>query len=304
MKAIIYHQLGGPELLQLEEVPIPEPGPGEVQIKVAGCGVNPADWKRMAGHFGEVTFPAMLGFEASGTVTKLGEGVTAFEVGDAVFGQTHGQGAAAEYSVLPVSAAAKAPPVLDLQDAAGLVIAGLTAWQGLFDHGNLQPGQRVLIHAAAGGVGSFAVQLAKWKGAYVIGTGGPTNAHYVTELGADEYVDYTKADFSEIISDVDLVLDGAGGETTQKSLKVLKPGGQLLSIANMPDSAAFEAEGKHAKFYSMVPNVEELVQIRNMVEDNILKLVVDTELPLARAAEAIAESIKGHSRGKIIIKVS
>jgi NADPH:quinone reductase-like Zn-dependent oxidoreductase len=306
MKAIRYHAFGGPEVLQLEEAPIPEPGPGEVQVKVAGYGVNPVDWKIMSGHFmpEHIQFPAPLGFELSGTITKLGEGVTGFEVGDHVFGETRTYGAACEYSCLPVHAMAKAPASLDLQDAAGLVVAGMTAWQALFDHGGLEAGQRVLIHAAAGGVGSMAVQLAKWKGAHVIATGGPDNAGFVSELGADEYIDYTKTKFEDVVQDVDLVLDTLGGETAEKSRKCLKAGGILVSVVGPPDVAAFEAEGKRATMFGMQPQVAQLEKLRDLIEDNRLNLVVSTELPLERTAEAIAESIKGHARGKIIVKVS
>jgi len=306
MRAARYHDYGGPDVLVIDDVPIPEPGAGEVQIKVAGVGVIPFDWKLMKGMFKDgmnVTFPAIFGHEVSGTVTKLGPGVTEFEAGNAIYGQTR-RGAAAEYAILAVNACAKAPTTLDLADAAGVPVGGMTSWQALFDHGRVEAGQRVLIHGGAGGVGMFAIQLAKWKGAYVITTTSAANEHFVRELGADEVIDYTAVAFESRLKDIDVVLDTVGGDTQLRSLQVLRAGGILVSVVGLVDPAAFEAAGVRTSAFSMQPSTLELDELRGLIEDLKVNVVITVDLPLARIREAVEESAKGHARGKIVVRVS
>jgi NADPH:quinone reductase-like Zn-dependent oxidoreductase len=223
-------------------------------------------------------------------------------MGDTVYGQTR-TGGAAEYAVLPATAAAEAPTTLDLPDCAGVPVGGMTAWQALFDHGGVQSGSRVLIHAGAGGVGMFAIQLAKWKGAYVITTASGENEHFVRQLGADEVIDYRKTAFEAAVRDVDMVLDAVGGETQTKSLEVLKPGGILVSIVGLIDPAAFEAAGRRAVAFSMQPSSLVLDELRDLIEETQVNVVVTVELPLGRISEAVAESMTGHARGKIVVRI-
>src|SRR5712691_9910410 len=220
MRAIQVHRYGGPEQLKLEEKPRPEPSSGEVLLRVHAAGVNPIDWKIRQGllkDFQPVTFPYTPGIEVAGVVEEVGSGVTAFEIGQAVMGQI-ASGAYAEYLTIPVEALARKPESLSFAEAAAVPVGARTAWRTLFDHGGLTAGQRVLIVGAAGGVGLWAVQLAKWKGAQVIGTASTANLEFVRSLGADRVVDYTTTPVESAVQEVDLVLDGVGGETLMGSL--------------------------------------------------------------------------------------
>lgn len=305
MRAARYHAYGGADQLVIDEIPIPEPGEGEIRVKVAGAGVIPFDWKVMSGAYREMvpqTLPQVFGHEVSGTVDKLGVGVTGFELGDAVYGQTR-KGAAAEYTTMPITSVAKAPTTLDLADAAGVPVGGMTAWQALFDHGDLRAGQKVLIHGGAGGVGMFAIQLAKWKGATVVTTASASNEHFVRQLGADEVIDYTSQPFENAVRDVDIVLDTIGGETQLKSLNVLKPGGILVSIVGLVDAQQFNAAGRRTSAFAMQPVNSELDELRDLIEEMKVNVVVTVELPLNRIQEAVTESMSGHARGKIVVRI-
>src|SRR5438874_5009796 len=256
MKAIVYEKFGGPDVYHLADMPVPEPRSGEVQVRVEAAGLNPVDWKIREGLFPPAApkqFPAIPLREFAGRVTKIGPGVTQFQVGEKVYGVT-GRGAAAEFTVVSVDAAAHRPENLEPDRAATVPLAGMTAWQALFQHGHLQPGERVLIHAASGGVGTFAVQFARWKGAFVIGTATEGNHALLRELGANELIDYQKRDFAEAVSDVDLVLHSIGPEAMAGSLRVLKRGGRLVSITAPPDEAAASALGVTAVHMVMQPS--------------------------------------------------
>ncbi|HET8841940.1 MAG TPA: NADP-dependent oxidoreductase, partial [Ktedonobacteraceae bacterium] len=220
MKAIRVRSYGGPEHLKLEEIFRPEPQAGEVLMRVYAAGVNPIDWKIRQGFmkdFQPMTFPYTPGIEAAGVVEQLGPGVTGFEIGQAVFGQA-ALGAYAEYLIVQATALAPKPESLSFEQAAGIPVGASTAWRTLFENGHLTVGQRVLIQGAAGGVGQFAVQLARWKGATVIGTASPANVEFVRQLGADIVVDYTTTPVEQVITDADLVLDTVGGETLNHSI--------------------------------------------------------------------------------------
>lgn len=305
MKVARYHSYGGPEVIKIEEIPDAEPSAGEMRIKTAGFGIIPFDWKQMKGTYAGGTplaVPRIYSYEVSGFVDKLGEGVKGFEVGDPVFGWT-AKGAAAEYAVLTPDKAAKAPASLELAEAAGLVVNGMTAWQALFDHAGLVAGQRVLIHAAAGGVGHMAVQLAHWAGAYVIGTASADNVHFIEELGADEAVDYHSTRFEDVVKDVDVVFDTIGGETQVHSMQTLKKGGILVSITSPPDKDAFANAGLRCAHFSMTPKADQLQRLSALVEDLKLNLVVTVELPFERIREAVEASMSGHAHGKIVVRL-
>src|SRR5258708_3153857 len=243
MQAVQIHRYGGPEELTLEQAPRPVPQAGEVLLRVYAAGVNPLDWKIRQGlmqAFQPITFPYIPGIEGAGVVEEVGPGVAADLVGQAVIWQTT-SGAYAEYLTVSVEDFARKPKSLSFVEAAAVPVGATTAWRALFEHGGLISGQRVLIQGAAGGVGVFAVQLAKWKGAQVIGTAATANLDFVRSLGADTVVDYTTTPIESVVRDVDLVLDGVGGETLLSSLAALRPGGTLISIAGPPPQE--EAQG-------------------------------------------------------------
>lgn len=302
MKAIAYYSHGEPDQLKLIDLPMPSLGKGEVLVKVAGVGLNPADLKRMRGLFSSpLTFPYVPGSEFSGKVESVGAGVAGYEPGDEVYGVANN--ALAEYVCVATSSLSKAPSSLDLPTAGVVPVAGLTAWQFLHDQAEVKAGDRVLIHAAAGGVGTFAVQFAKLAGAYVIGTAGPENHHYLERLGADQVINYRAVKFEDEAKDVDIVIDLVGGETTIRSLKVMKPGAVLIGANGKFDFSPFEAEGKRAKAWSMEPNHHQLEHIRDMIEDVQISVIVSDQAPLERAREAFELLATGHVKGKLLITV-
>ncbi len=306
MKALLIDSFGGPEVYRIaNDVPIPEPGQGEVQVKVDGAGLNPVDYKIRKGEakpFLPKSLPAITLREFSGVVTKLGSEVEDCQIGDEVYGITE-VGAAAEYTVAKVSAIGPRPPSMDPADAALVPLACMTAWQALIDHGNVQAGERVLIHGASGGVGSYAVQIAKWKGAYVIGTASADHFGLMRELGVDELIDYHNERFEHKVSDVDLVLHSIGQKEVEASLSVLNKGGRLVAISAQPDEQKAEEEGKTAVRFMMQPSSDQLRQISGLIEDLKIRPVVDTVLPFERAVEAMAELENGHTVGKIGIRM-
>src|SRR5205814_5862158 len=230
MKAVQIHAFGGPEVLQYEDVPQPQAKANEILVRVHAAGVNPVDWKIREGYL-SAPLPMIMGIDFSGMVESVGAGVTKYRSGDAVFGQVADEsGSYADYAVAMESDVARKPEGLDHIRAAALPVAGLVPWQALFDTANLTAGQTVLIHGAAGGVGGFAVQFAKWKGARVIGTASGASAKLVHELGADQVIDYRTTKFEDLVRDADMILDTIGGETQERSWKVLKHGGILVSL--------------------------------------------------------------------------
>jgi len=303
MNAICIHDFGGPDVMRYENVPRPEPGSGQVLVRVHAAGVNPVDWKIREGWLGASPLPQILGSDIAGTVEALGPGVNEFQIGDQVFGTVADEsGAFAEYAVSGVSQLAHKPVTLDFIHAAALPIASMTAWQALFDKAELQAGQRVLIHAAAGGVGGFAVQFAKWKDAYVIGTVSVQNEHYLRELGVDEFIDYHECRFEDLVKDVDVVLDTVGGETQERSWSVLKRGGILVSLVKPPSNEAATNHGLRGVFVRSDHNRgDELEKIAKLVVSGQVRVHVDTVLPLHEARKALEMSQHGHTRGKIVL---
>ena len=304
MKAVRIHSYGGPEVLRYEDAPRPEPREGQVLVRVHAAGVNPVDWKIRKGLLGNLPFPQIMGNDFSGVVEALGPNVGTFRVGEAVFGGVaDDSGSYAEYAAAPITHIAEKPGALDHVHAAAIPVAGITAWQALFDTADLKPGQKVLIHAASGGVGNFAVQFAKWKDARVIGTASAQNERYVRDLGVDQFIDYRGAKFEEVLDrDIDVVLDTIGGGTQERSWQVLKPGGILVSIVQPPDQKKAAEHGVRGVFMvSRADRGDELEKIATLVTNRQVKVNVETVLPLkeARMAQELSES--GHTRGKIVL---
>jgi NADPH:quinone reductase-like Zn-dependent oxidoreductase len=308
MKAIRIHQYGGPEVLAHVEMQRPTPGPNEVLIKVQAASVNPFDWKARAGYVKEffpLTFPATLGSDVSGTVEELGPGAARFKRGDEVYASLGLEGGGyAEYAVAKEAIVAAKPRTLDHVHAAAVPTVGLTAWQALFEVAQVRAGQKVLIHGAAGGVGNFAVQFAKAKGAYVIGTASSKNQAFLRELGVDKVVDYQKTRFEDVVHDADVVLDTIGGDTHERSFKALKKGGSLVSIVQPPSQELATKFGVRALFYGAHPSSSDLVEIGRLIDSGKVKTVVETVLPLAEARRAHELSQTGHTRGKIVLKAA
>lgn len=306
MRGLVIDRFGGPEVYRIAtDLEVPEPGPGEVQIKVQGSSINPVDFKireGLAKPFLPEKLPAVTLRDLSGIITKVGEGVTSFQVDDCVFGIT-ATGAAADCAIAKATDIALRPPSMDCADAAVVPLAGMTAWQALFDHGQVKAGQRVLIHAAAGGVGTFAVQLAKWKGAHVIGTASKNHFSVLRELGADELIDYKEEKFEDKLSDLDFVLHSIGQDQLENSLKVLKKGGRLIAISAAIDEAAAQAQGKTAVSFMMQPNSDQLRQLSNLIEDLKVRPVIDTVVNLEKAVEAMKELEAGHVLGKLGVRI-
>lgn len=305
MKAVRIHKFGGADVLQFEDAPRPEPGPHQVLVRIHAAGVNPVDWKIREGKFGEIPFPSIMGIDFSGEIESLGPDVTEFRAGEAVLGSVaDASGSYAEYALAPVSQIIEKPASLDHVQAAALPVPAMTAWQALFDEAKLRKGQKVLIHAAAGGVGSFAVQFAKWKGAYVVGTASGGNADLVRSLGAHEFIDYRTTRFEDIVRDADVVFDTIGGDTQDRSWKALRKGGVLVSIVQTPSEKEAAAHGVRGIFMSEdSKRTAELTQIGELVASGQIKVNVETILPLSEARKAQELSQSGHAHGKIVLTV-
>ncbi|MDV9177205.1 NADP-dependent oxidoreductase [Streptomyces sp. W16] len=309
MRVITQHTLGGPEVLEVAEVERPAPRANEILIKVRAAGLNPTDWKHRAtgGFLGEPPF--VLGWDVSGVVEAVGVGVARFKAGDEVFGMLSypwGHGSHAEYVAAPARAFVHKPAGIDHVQAGALPLVSLTAWQALVENAEVQSGQRVLIHAAAGGVGHVAVQIAKARGAYVIGTASAAKHDFLRELGVDEAIDYRETDFTEAVKDVDVVLDMLGGETALKSLRVLRPGGIVVSIVPMGKPDFYEeAERLGVRAVRMLVDADraDMQAIAELVEAGKLRATIAGAFPLADAAEAHALGATGRTSGKLVLTV-
>jgi NADPH:quinone reductase-like Zn-dependent oxidoreductase len=308
MKAVRIHNYGGPEVLKYEEAPRSQPQAGEVLVRVHAAGVNPIDWKVREGQmkdFWPHKFPLILGWDLSGVVEEVGKGASRFRIGDEVYSipDPTRNGAYADYIVVRESELALKPNSLHHIRAAAVPLAALTAWQSLFDAAQLQPGQRVLIHAGSGGVGHFAVQLAKWKGAYVFATASGKNQDLLRELGVDEPIDYTQQKFEDVARKIDIVLDTIGGETQERSWSVLKKGGNLVSLVQPPSEEKAKELGVQAVFVGGKPNGAQLAEIGKIIDAGKLAPVINRILPLSEARRAQELSQSGHTHGKIVLRV-
>jgi NADPH:quinone reductase-like Zn-dependent oxidoreductase len=296
MQAVLIRETGGPDVLHYEEAERPEAGDGQVLIRVRAASVNPTDWKSRRG-LSEVRLPAVLGRDASGTLeVSRADG---FAEGEDVLGYVPG-GGYAEFALASADTIAKKPAALSFEQAAALPVAGMTAWQALFDRGELTGGQTALIAGAAGGVGHLAVQFAKLAGARVIGTGSSRNRDFVLGLGADEYVDYTEQDVSQAVSGVDVAFDTVGGDTTESLVPTLAEGGILVTIASAPPEEAARARGASAQLLVMSPSSEQLARIAELVAGSEVRVEI-SKLPLTDVQRAHELSESGHTRGKIVL---
>lgn len=315
MKAIFIDRFGGPEQLKIGRLNIPKPGPGEVQIRIIYSAVNPVDWKIRTGllekripHY----FPAILGWDASGIISELGSGVNKFKVGDEIFAYCRKpvvkEGTYAEYICYPAENVAFKPKKLSFAQAAAIPLAGLTAWQCLFDAAKLQKGETILIQAGAGGVGSLAIQFAKEAGARIITTASQSNHDFVESLGADEMIDYHTQSVKDEIKKyapqgLDVVFDTLGGKALLESYSYLKPGGRLVSIVEPPNEEIGSKLKIKVIYHFVNPNGKELQHIGDLIDAGKVKPIPIQEMPMEKAAEAQEENRKGHVQGKIVLEV-
>jgi NADPH:quinone reductase-like Zn-dependent oxidoreductase len=332
MRAVIAEQYGGPEVLEFADIDIPQVGPNGVLVRVRATSVNPVDWKLRAGWlsgYWKLRFPVIWGCDVSGVVDQVGSSVTLFKPGDEVYGFKHGKvgetyrGTYAEYAVLPESMLAPKPATLSHEEAASVPLAAVTAWQSLVGLGRIKPGSRVLIHAAAGGVGIFAVQIAKSFGAQVAATASARSHELLRSLGADEVIDYTQERIEDKLCGYDVVLDGVGDAVWGSSLKVLRPGGRLITLTIptphgpsgrvqffsaavagvMSGVARALLRGKAFLITQVKPRGGDLEKINALIEAGKLRPVIEKIYPLEQIAEAHRESERGHVRGKLVVRV-
>ena len=309
MKAIVIHAYGGPEVLKYEDTPRPEANDDQLLIRVIAAGVNPVDGMIRSGMFakeGNRAFPIILGGDIAGIVEKVGSKVTKFKPGDPVFAYVSldSSGGYAQYALVTQREAAPKPKSLTFVEAAAVPIVALTAWQALIDTAKLGSGQTVLIHGGSGGVGSFAIQIAKARGAKVIATASTANQELLKQLGADVAIDYTKQKFEDVAKDVDVVLDSIGRDTLARSYGVVKKGGIIVSLVARPKQSELEKHGIRGAALSVDPNSDELAEIGKLIDDKKIKVIVSQTFPLAEARKAQEQVATGHTRGKIVLKIA
>lgn len=309
MRAVRIHQYGGIDTLQLEQIATPKINADEVLIKVKSASINPVDWKIREGYlqdFIPYKLPVTLGWDLAGVVSAIGEDVTDFNVGDEVFSRPEisRDGSYADYIAVKADEVALKSAKLDFAQAAALPLAGITAWQCLVDVGQVQAGQRVLIHAGAGGVGHLAIQIAKAKGAIVIATASAKNQTLLVEFGADQAVDYKQGALVEQIAPVDLILDTMGGEVLAESWGLLKPGGMLVSVVEPPSEAVANEYKVKAAFVFIEPSSRILKELNTLVESDQLAPFIEHSFSLEEIAQAHLQSQSGRTRGKIVININ
>jgi NADPH:quinone reductase-like Zn-dependent oxidoreductase len=309
MKAVVIHEYGGPDVLKYEDIPRPEPKDDQLLIRVIAAGVNPVDGMIRSGMFdreGSRAFPIILGGDVAGVVEKVGSKVTKLKAGDPMFAYVSldNSGGYAQYALVPEREAAPKPKSLTYVEAAAVPIVAMTAWQALVDTAKLSAGQTVLIHGGSGGVGSFAIQIAKARGAKVIATASTANQDFLKQLGADVAIDYTKQKFEDVAKDVDVVLDSIGGDTLARSYGVVKTGGIIVSIVARLNESELEKHGIRGAALSVEPNSEELAEIGKLIDDRKIKVTVSQTFPLSEAMKAQEQVATGHTRGKIVLKIA
>jgi len=309
MKAIVVHAYGGPEVLQYEDVPRPEPKENELLVRVIAAAVNPVDSAARSQKFAQflgIKLPAIPGYDIAGVVEKTGAKITKFKGGDPVYAYIalDKGGGYAEYAVVTEKEASAKPKSLNYVEAAAVPLVSLTAWQALIDTAKLSAGQTVLIHGGSGGVGSFAIQIAKARGAKVIATASTPNQGLLKELGADVAIDYTRQKFEEVAKDVDVVVDSVGKDTLARSYGIVKKGGFIVSLVAQPNQAELDKRGIRGASLSVEPNSDELAEIGRLIDAKKIKVIVSQTLPLAEAAKAQAQADTHHTRGKVVLKVA
>jgi len=307
MKGIVAHEYGGPEALKYEDVPVPEPKDNEILVRVIASGVNPADPLILNGKFAKefgTHLPLILGYDMAGVVVKTGAKIRKLKVGDPVYAYLLWGGGWAEYCISNEGESAIKPKSLSFTEVASVPLAALTAWQALVDVGKIQSGQTVLIHGGSGGVGSFAIQIAKARGVRVIATASTANQDLLKQLGANVAIDYTKQKFEEIVHDVDLVLDPVGRDTLARSYSVVKKGGIIVTLVSRCDEAELKKHEIRGASLSSHPDATELAEITKLIDDGKIKPIVSQVLPLIEAAKADAQAATHHTRGKIVLKIA
>ena len=309
MKAIVVHEYGGPEVLKYEDLPRPEPKEAQILVRVIAAGVNPVDEagrsERSAKFFG-ITLPFVPGYDIAGIVEKTGGKITKFKTGDSVYAYlslTNG-GGYAEYALTTEREAAPKPKSLRNVDAAAVPVVALTAWQALIDTAKLSAGQTVLIHGGSGGVGTFAIQIAKARGAKVIATASTANQDFLKQLGADVAIDYTKTKFEDVAKNVDVVLDSVGKDTLARSYGVVKKGGFIVTLVARIDHAELDKHGIRGASLGVEPDSNELTEIGKLIDEKKIKVIVSQTFPLSEAIKAQEQIATGHTRGKIVLKVA
>jgi alcohol dehydrogenase len=311
MRAAQITAYGGKDTLQIAtDAPKPKAEAGQLVIEIRAAGVNPFDWKVREGYMQKVAdlqFPAILGGDFAGIVAEIGEGVHGFALGDEVYGQAgalSGQGSYAEFTLVKADSVAVKPTSIDMIAAATLPLAGVSAYQALVEHAELKAGQKILIHGGAGGIGSFAIQLAKYVGAQVATTAKASAAAFVKSLGADQVIDYEAQQFAALLHDFDVVYDTIGDDTFTKSFKVLRPGGIIVSMVAQPDEAL--QEQYHVRVVGQFTRVtnQRLTELAKLVDSGTLKPHIDKVFPLEQAAEALAYLQEGKQRGKVVLNVT
>jgi len=298
------HDYGGSEQIRVEQAPRPEPKENQVLVRLKAAGVNPADWKMRAGYFKQflpLPFPWIPGLEGAGVIEAIGAGVTTHQVGQAVYGPTNNS--YAEFAVASAAEIFAKPDRLSFQEAATVPIGALTAWQAVVEEAQVQPGQQVLVHGGAGGVGLFAVQFARWRGAHVIATASARNADFVRSLGVEQVIDYQATKFEDVVKDIDAVIDTVGGELITRSLQVIKPRGKFVTVAGMVDPEVAESRDIQATS-SRRGDAIKLLQISELLESQKICTVVGQTFPLAKAREAQELSQTGHGRGRIVLTIA
>jgi NADPH:quinone reductase-like Zn-dependent oxidoreductase len=307
MKAIVVHEYGGPEVLKYEDAPRPEPKENEVLVRVIAAGVNPVDALIRSGKYAKffgTNLPLVPGYDIAGVVEKIGTKIDKLKVGDAVYAYPMWGGGYAEYAVATDGEAALKPKTIGFVEAAGVPLAALTAWQALIDVAKIDKGQTVLIHGGSGGVGSFAIQIAKARGAKVIATASTSNQDLLKQLGADVAIDYTKQKFEDVAKDVDVVLDSVGKDTLERSYGIVKKGGFIASLVAKPDQAELDKYGIRGAPISVKPNASELAEITKLIDEKKIKPIVSQVLPLTEAVKAQEQAATHHTRGKIVLKIA
>jgi NADPH:quinone reductase-like Zn-dependent oxidoreductase len=306
MKAVRIHEYGNRSVLRYEDSPLPQISDDEVLIKVVATAINPVDWKIREGYLKEVItyqFPLILGWDVAGVVEKIGKNVTDYSPGDPVYSRPEitRDGAYAEYIAVRENEIAFKPKTISFMEAASLPLAGITAWEAVIQSGEIKEGQSILIHAASGGVGSIAVQLAKYKGAYVMATTSEGNRDFVKSLGADEIIDYRSVNFKDVVRDADVVFDTIGGRVQEDSWSVLKPGGILVSVVQSPSEERASQSEVEGKFVFIQPNTSILRELAKLIDNGSMRPIVGAEFALKNIAKAHELSESGRSRGKIVI---
>lgn len=309
MKAIRMHAYGGFDVLQHEDAPRPQPKEDEILIRVLAAGVNPVDAKIREGMFARMMgtkLPLIPGLDVAGIVEETGADVTRFKKGEAVYAclDFAKQGGYAEFAVAKETEAAPKPKGIGFEGAAAMPVAAATAWQALVEIADVSPGQTVLIHGGSGGVGIFAIQIAKARGAKVIATASAANQDFMKDLGADRVIDYNATKFEEVAKDVDVVLDSVAGDTLKRSYGVVKKGGIVVSLLEPPDKAELDARGIRGKAFMVSPSAGLLSELTKIVEAKKLRPVVSKTFPLSEAAKAQEAIETGHTRGKIVLRVA